>query len=72
MMLKRLKQLVIGGAVLGGIALGGSASAGAATVSSSGASSTDPYLTDHEHYLRHHERLASKPSRTLAAPSARR
>ena len=39
MMHKRLKQLVIDGAVLVAVALGGSASAGAATGSSSGSSS---------------------------------
>jgi hypothetical protein len=129
MMLKRLKQLVIGGAALAALALGSSASAGAAT-RSSGSSSTmaipqgsssgaprasfvathargptahkasnntvtadaeakasaaplargrggstgamhhvrdswihDLYLTptDHEQYVRHHERLASEP-----------
>jgi hypothetical protein len=90
MMQKRLKQLVIGGAVLAAVALGGSASAGAATGSSSGSSSTmaskasaapltrvrggsvgamhherdswihDLYLTDHEQYVRHHQRLASQ------------
>jgi hypothetical protein len=126
MMLTRLKQLVIGGAVLGALAVGSSASAGAAT-GSSGLSSTlatpqgssgrrpgpsftsthapgtaahedtektvtgdaaakaiaaplargrggsagamshvrdswihDLYLTDHEQYVRHHERLASE------------
>jgi hypothetical protein len=126
MMLTRLKQLVIGGAVLAGLAVGSSASAGAAT-GSSGLSSTvaplqgssgrrpgpsftsthppgtaahkdaektvtgdpaakasaaplargrggsaaaishvrdswihDLYLTDHEQYVRHHERLASE------------
>jgi hypothetical protein len=39
MMQKRLKQLVIGGAILAALALGSSASAGAAT-GSSGSSST--------------------------------
>jgi hypothetical protein len=43
MMQKRLKQLVIGGAVLAALALGGSASAGAAT-GSSGSSSTTATL----------------------------
>ena len=71
MMLKRLKQLVIGGAVLAGLVVGGSASAGAAAASSS-ASSTDRYLTDHEQYVRHHERLASEPGRTLTAFSGRK
>jgi hypothetical protein len=96
MILKRLKQLVIGSAVLpAALAVGSSASAEAATVNSSGPSSTlatvqesssakagavglaaarggsamshvrdswihDLYLTDHEHYVRHHERLASE------------
>ncbi|HSZ04830.1 MAG TPA: hypothetical protein VK778_06470 [Solirubrobacteraceae bacterium] len=97
MMLKRLKQLVIGSAVLpAALAVGSSASAEAATVNSSGPSSTpttlqegsakasavglaagrggsagamshvrdswihDLHLTDHEHYVRHHERLASE------------
>jgi hypothetical protein len=126
MMLKRRKQLMIGGAVLAALAVGSSASAGAATGSSSGSSSTlatlqgsssgaprasftathapgtaahentaktvtgdaadraiaaplasgrggsagamnhvrdswiqDLYLTDHEQYVRHHERLSS-------------
>jgi hypothetical protein len=72
MMLKRLKQLVIGGAVLAGLALGGSASAGAATASSSGSSLTDRHLTDHEQYLRHHARLASEPGRTVTALPGRR
>jgi hypothetical protein len=124
MMQKRLKQLVIGGAILAALALGGSASAGAAT-DGSGSSSTmatlhassggaspvltstgtpgttahrnaeatitaddaakasaapltrvrggsvgamhhvrdrwihDLYLTDHQQYVRHHQRLAS-------------
>ena len=93
MMPKRLKQLVIAGAVSAALALGGSALAGAATVAS-GSSSTatgdipsatasaapltsvhggsvgamnhvrdswihDLYLTDHEQYVRHHQRLAS-------------
>ena len=40
MVLKRLKQLVIGGAVLAALASGGSATAGAATGSGSGSSST--------------------------------
>ena len=100
-MLKRLKQLVIGGAALAALALGSSASAGAATGTgpSSSAAATlqelitgdagarasaaalasvrvgsvdaldhvrdswihDLYLTDHELYVRHHERLASEP-----------
>ena len=72
MMFKRLKQLVIGGAILGGLALGGSASAGAATASRSGSSSTNRYLTDHEQYVRHHERLASEPGRTVTAFSGRK
>lgn len=72
MMLKRLKQLVIGGAVLAGLAMGGPASAGAATATSSGSSSTDRYLTDHELYVRHHERLASEPGRTVTAFSRRK
>jgi len=67
MMFRRLKQLVIGGAILSGLALGGSASAGAATASSSGSSSINRYLTDHEQYVRHHERLASEPGRTVTA-----
>jgi hypothetical protein len=41
MMQKRLKRLVIGGAVLAALALGGSASAGAATASSGSSSTTD-------------------------------
>jgi hypothetical protein len=100
MMLKRLKQLVIGGATLAALALGSSATAGAAagTSGSPSASTTlqeavtadpgakanaaplasvgvgwvgavnhvrdrwihDLYLTDHELYIRHHERLASE------------
>ncbi len=74
MMLKRLKQLAIGGAVLAGLALGGSASAGAATASrsSSGLSPTGRYLTDHEQYVRHHERLASEPGGTVTSFSGRR
>jgi hypothetical protein len=124
MMQKRLKQLVIGGAVLAALALGGSVSAGAATDSSGPSSTTatlqasggglpalgstrapetaahkgaettvaagatakagaapltvgrggsvgamhhvrdgwirDLYLTDHEQYVRHHQRLASQ------------
>ena len=86
MMLKRLKQLLIGGAALAALALGSSASAGAATGSgnsslakasaaplasvrggSGGAMNhvrygwiRDPYLTDHEQYVRHHKRLASQ------------
>jgi hypothetical protein len=40
MMLKRLKRIVIGGAVLAGLALGSSSSAGAATGRSGGSSST--------------------------------
>ena len=99
MMLKRLKQLVIGSAALAALALGSSATAGAAagTGGSSSAAATlqdevtgdagaragagplasagvgsvsalnhvrdswihDLYLTDHELYVRHHERLAS-------------
>jgi len=93
MMPKRLKQLMIAGAVSAALALGGSAVAGA-TTAASGPSSTaaadvpsatasaapltsvhrgsvgamnhvrdswihDLYLTDHEQYVRHIERLAS-------------
>jgi hypothetical protein len=72
MMLKRIKQLVTGAAVLAGLALGGSASAGAATAGSGRSSSTDRYLTDHEQYVRHHERLASEPGRTVTAFSGRK
>ena len=72
MMLKRLKQLVMGAAVLAGLALGGSASAGAATADSGSSSSTDRYLTDHEQYVRHHERLAFEPERTVTALSGRK
>jgi hypothetical protein len=72
MMLKRLKQLVIGAAVLAGLALGGSASAGAASAGGGDSSSTDRYLTDHEQYVRHHERLASEPGHAVTALSARK
>jgi hypothetical protein len=72
MTLKRLKQLVIRGAVMAGLALGGSASTRAATASSSGSSPTDRYLTDHERYVRHHERLAFDPRGTVAALSGRK
>ena len=71
-MLKRLWEVVIGAAVLAGLALGGSASAGAATAGSGRSSSTGPYLTDHEQYVRHHERLASEPERTVTAFSGRK
>lgn len=75
-MLKRRKKLAIGGAVLAALALGSSASAGAATETSSASGRAgsvgatnhvrdrwihDLYLTDHEQYVRHHERLASEP-----------
>jgi hypothetical protein len=67
MIFERLKQLVIGGAVLAGFAMGGPGSAGAATANNRRSSSTDRYLTDHEQYVRHHERLASAPGRTVTA-----
>lgn len=60
---KRFKQLVIGGAVL-------AASAHPLTRVRSGSVGTrhhtrddgihDPYLTDHQQYVRHHQRLASQ------------
>jgi hypothetical protein len=92
---KRLKQLVIAGAVLTALVLDSSASARAATDGSGSSSTTtvaadtaakasaapltvnrggsvrathgvrdnwirDLYLTDHEQYVRHHQRLASQ------------
>jgi hypothetical protein len=87
MMLKRLKQLVIGGAALGALVLGSSAVTGAAAGGTGSSSTTttlqaraaapasagstsamdhvrdgrigDPHLTDHELYVRHHQRLAT-------------
>ncbi len=74
MISKRLKQLLVGSAAVAALAFGSSASAGAAASTSGSASATiatlqksgsgdgwvhDPYLTDHEQYVRHHERLAS-------------
>jgi len=91
MMLKRLKQVVIGSAAVAALALGGSVIAGAATGSSGSPSNTATMLgssgggptpalaspnapgtaahanaaktvtlTDHELYVRHHQRLASR------------
>jgi len=89
MALKRLKQIVLGGAALAALALGSSAVTGAAAGSTGSSSTTttlharaaapasacagttgalnhvrdgrigDPHLTDHELYVRHHQRLAT-------------
>lgn len=72
MMMKRPKQLLIGGAIIAAIALGGSLAAGAASAtaapltaaplaspSTNRAVSPALSLTDHERYVLHHQRLAS-------------